>query len=62
LQEGQKARRALIVLIPADILSFLLPAVSFLPTEIRGGCKAQWHAYFSPMPIDGLRQTFQLQR
>ena len=31
-------------------------------TEIRGGCKTQWHAYFSPMPIDGLRQTFQLQR
>ena len=38
------------------------PAVSFLSTEIRGGCKTQWHAYFSPMPIDGLRQTFQLQR
>ena len=49
-------------IIPADILSFLLPAVSFLSTEIRGGCKTQWHAYFSPMPIDGLRQTFQLQR
>ena len=37
----EKTRRALIVLIPSDILSFLLPAVSFLSTEIRGGCKTQ---------------------